>query len=890
MKLPLEKAASRPAVVALCNWTAEENSKRRSHPNFAVWHSLKSRPALCGLGLGRVIWLWFALLACLAAAPGARGQFAPGSAEQITKIQVQHVGPPAVSDEFVLSNIRTKVGDIYLPAAINDDVRSLYTTGFFYTVRVGSSNTPAGLVLTFTVQGNPRLKQIRFQGNSRFSDAKLRKRISSKEGEPLNERKIFTDSQEITKMYQKAGHPRTEVKPVESIDENAGQGTVTFEITESPKVKIVDVVFVGAHAFSQGKLRRQIKTRRHWMFSWLTGHGFLKDEDLEEDRQKLLEFYQDHGYIDFDLKDVKFDNPTPREMIIRFIVYEGTQYRVGSITFTGNKLFSTNDIAHGIEHLKAAGGYTGKLGPHGLAMDVGDVFTPKGFNTNVDQIEDFYGSRGYVDVNRSTHNLIVQHIPNTERGTMDLDFQIDEGQKSYIEKIEIKGNTKTKDKVIRRELAVSPGEIFDMYRVKVSKTRLEGLNYFDKVDAQPEPADIAYHKNLVVQVEEKNTGNLSLGAGFSSVESLVGFVEITQGNFDLFNPPTFTGAGQKFRIRAAIGLLQQDYMVSFIEPWFLGKRLQLGVDLYYRNLNFQSLNNEYEEIRAGGKVSLTRTLWGESLIGGINYTLEDVGILLNPGFHAEEVRPRPDPGGPFGGSTGPGGSQPGGPPRIIPQNVPNAILDETGYHILSSVGGSLAYDTRGAGLLPHSGQRTTMAADFVGGPLGGDKEYYKLDLTSDWFFPGLAKGHVLELIGSAGVAESLDSGDVPFYDRFYLGGLYSLRGFNYRGVSPRQPGINPAEPIGGDTSWSATAEYSIPIIEQPHGVGVRIAFFYDIGNVLSDPYNFSIKNYDDDYGFGLRLLLPIGPLRLDYGIPIHHDQYNSPSGKFQFGVGYTRQF
>jgi outer membrane protein insertion porin family len=865
MKLPLEKTGPGALDLALRGGFA---------PRRLIHHA----------GGGLLMAFWLGAVVC------ASGQFAPLANEPIARIVVQHVGPPAVSDEFVRANIRVKPGDVFLPGTVNDDVRNLYATGFFYDVRVGESNTPAGLVLTYTVQGNPRLKDIRFHGNTRYSDNKLRKKVTSKVGEPLNERKIFTDTQEIQKLYQKSGHPGTEVKPVESIDENAGQGTVTFEITETPKIKIVEVDFVGAKAFTQGKLRRQVKTRRHWMWSWITGHGFLKDDVLEEDREKLTDFYRDHGYIDFELKDVKFEYPTARRMIVRFIIYEGTQYRVGAVSFTGNKLFTTNDIALGIEHLKAAGGYTGKLGPHGLAMDVGDIYTPKGYTTNIDQVEDFYGSRGYIDVTRSSHNLIVLRVPNTERGTMDLEFQIDEGQKSYVEKIEIKGNTKTKDKVIRRELAVSPGEVFDMYRVKMSKSRLEGLNYFDKVDTHPEPTDITSRKNLVVAVDEKNTGNLTLGAGFSSVDSLVGFVEVSQGNFDLFNPPTFTGAGQKFRIRVALGLLQEDYLASFIEPWFLGKKLQLGVDLYYRDLNYQSLNNEYQEIRAGTKVSLTRALWGDRLIGGINYTFEDVGILLNSGYHPEEVRGGHDTTGPYGGTTGPGGSQPGSPPRIVPQNVPDAILDETGYHLLSSVGGSLSYNTLGAGMLPHNGQRTTLSGSFVGGPLGGDKEYYKLDLNSDWFFPGFVKGHVLEITGTAGVAESLDSGDVPFYDRFYLGGLYSLRGFSYRGVSPRQPGISPEEPIGGDTEWWGSAEYSIPIFEQPHGVGVRFAFFYDIGNVLSDPYNFSLKNFDDDYGVGLRLLLPIGPLRLDYGIPINHDQYNSASGKFQFGVGYTRQF
>jgi outer membrane protein insertion porin family len=510
---------------------------------------------------------------------------------------------------------------------------------------------------------------------------------------------------------------------------------------------------------------------------------------------------------------------------------------------------------------------------------------------DIDTVEDFYGSRGYIDVT-APRNLNVVRFPNTERGTMDLEFKIEEGQKSYIEKIEIRGNTKTKDKVIRRELAVAPGEVFDMTRVKLSKNRLEGLQYFERVDARPEPGDGPYLKNLVVGVDEKNTGNLTVGAGFSSVDALVGFAEVSQGNFDLFHPPTFTGGGQKFRLRVQIGTQRQDYLLSFIEPWFLGRKLQLGVDLYYRDLNFQSPENIYDEIRAGGRVSLTRALHGDNLIGTLSYTLEDVGIKLNPGFHGAEFLPVTNPAGPPGGiglPTGPGGPPPAGNAVTIPANVPDAILEQVGYSLLSRVGGSLAYDTRNSVLLPNKGQRTEFLTEFVGGPLGGDQEFYRLDLKTFWYFKGLAPGHVIELAGHAGVVQSLLDTDVPFYERYYLGGLYSLRGFKYRSVSPRQAGAPTSgplsEPIGGDTVWFGTAEYSIPIIER-----LRIALFYDIGNVTSNPYNFTLDNFSDNWGLGLRLNLPIGPLRLDYGIPIHHDQYNGSSGQFQFGVGYTREF
>src|SRR5258708_2983100 len=212
---------------------------------------------------------------------------------------------------------------------------------------------------------------------------------------------------------------------------------------------------------------------------------------------------------------------------------------------------------------------------------------------------------------------------------MDLEVQVDEGQKSYIEQIEIKGNAKTKDTVIRGEMAGSPGEVFDMVRVKVSKHRLEGLQYFEKVDTRSEATEVPNRKNLVVGVDEKSTGNLTAGAGFSSVDSLVGFAEMYQGNFDLFHPPTFTGGGQKFRLRVQLGTQRQDYLASFVEPWFLGRKLALGVDLYHRDLNFQSVGSLYDELRTGAKFSLTRALGKENLIGSVSYTIEDVGIIFN---------------------------------------------------------------------------------------------------------------------------------------------------------------------------------------------------------------------------------------------------------------------
>ncbi|MEI8042173.1 MAG: POTRA domain-containing protein, partial [Verrucomicrobiota bacterium] len=274
---------------------------------------MKSLLRLCGM------LLLFALLSVVWAQP---------SALKISRIEIKQVGPPAASEELIRANIRVKAGDLYRPTAVDEDVRNLYATGFFYNIHVAVANADDGEVLTYTLMGKPRLTDIKFQGNTKFTAAKLKVKLTSKVGEPLDERKLFTDGQEIQKLYQKKGYPNTEVKAVSSVIEESGRATATFEIIESPKVKILRVDFVGAKDFPEKKLRKVIKTRNHWMFSWITGSGYLKDEQLQEDKEKLVEFYRDKGYIDFEIKEIQIVNPTPRTMILKFVVYEGAQYKV----------------------------------------------------------------------------------------------------------------------------------------------------------------------------------------------------------------------------------------------------------------------------------------------------------------------------------------------------------------------------------------------------------------------------------------------------------------------------------------------------------------------------------------------------------------------------------
>jgi outer membrane protein insertion porin family len=803
----------------------------------------------------------YALLVLLLGA--SHSVFALGPS-QIKKIEIKQVGPQSVSESLIRANIRVKEGDNFSRLAVDDDVRNLYTTGYFDNIRIVEEPSAEGFTVTYVLVNKMRVTEIKFAGNTKYSVSKLKGLIKSKVGDPKDERKLFTDAQEIKKKYQNAGFPRTQVTYKIAPDENAGRATVTFEITETPKIRVTDVVFDGANAFKQRELRKQLKTKRWWMFSWLTQTGKLKDEELEDDKDKLQDFYRNDGYIDFELKEVKQELVKPNRMILHFVISEGQQYKVGAITFKGNSLLTTNDLS--------------KV----LKMHVGEIFTPKKLATDKEALEDAYGRKGYIDA-----RVMPRRNPNVQTGTMDLVYEVTESEKAYIEKIEIKGNVKTKDKVIRRELAVAPGEVFDMVRVKRSKGRLEQMGYFERVDARPEDTDVPNRKNLVVGVDEKNTGNFTVGAGFSSVDSLVGFVEVSQGNFDLFKPPTFTGGGQKFRMRAAVGTLRQDFQVSFVEPWFMDQKLALGVDLYYRQLSF--LSSFFDERRIGGKMSLTRALGSDFLIGTVSYTPELVGI--------QSVDPR----------------------------APQTMVNSEGDYFLNRFAAAIAYDTRNSATLPSRGHRSELVGEFV----AGDANIYKIEAKTAWFFPGFSEGHVLELRVKGGVVEAwggsnirevpaertpvgshsgqpgtkfknLPNNDVPFFERWYLGGAYSLRGFRYRDAGPQEHGIKGVsyEPVGGNTYYLGTAEYSLPIIER-----LRFAVFYDIGNVFYGSYDFSThsaatrKNgklnegwYSSDAGVGIRLNLPIGPLRFDYAVPMQDAYDSGGGGRFNFTVGYTTEF
>ncbi len=774
---------------------------------------------------------WLAVCLWLAAAP-AFGQWTD-EGQTVREVEIKFVGPATVNRAVIMANIQTKEGQPLARRLVEQDVRDLIATGYFFDVRVLREPVAGGVKVVYQLQGKASVQQILLEGNAYFKPDRLKREISFKEGDIYDERKAHVDAQKMVALYQKYAFPDAKVTAAADLDRDTGKAIVRFQIVEGPRVYIRRVHLTGVRPAFRKQLYKLMKTRHRWWLSWISGTGTYKDEQFRDDLEAVREFYQKKGYLDMEIAATRIERVTPRWMEVHLEIFEGQPYQVGSITIEGNKLFTA-------DALRAR-----------LKMTDGQTFTPDGLQADTKAVEDYYGTRGYLDTQVRT-----VRVPNVETGRLDLQYIIREGELSYIEKIEIRGNTKTKDKVIRRELAVVPGQIYDTVRVERSAERLRNLGYFSKVETTPSVTPVPNRKDLVVTVEEQRTGTVTFGAGFSSVDNLIGFVEITQGNFDLFNWPNFTGGGQKMRARLQLGFERQDYVLSFTEPWFLDKKLALGFDLFHREAGY--LSSEFDETRTGANLRLEKAL-SEFWRAQVQYGIQYIKLDVDSGVSAE-------------------------------------LQEEAGDYLRSSVELTVVYDTRDSVFLTTRGNRTEMSAEIVGGPVGGDVSVYKLNAKSSFYFPFFDK-HVLQIVGAAGVVEAYGStkgdagyiiepstldvvkgNDVPIFDRYFLGGPSTLRGFRYRDVSPKD--IR-GEPVGGNTYLHGTVEYSFPIVER-----IRGAVFYDVGSVWKESYEIDFGQLRSDVGIGVRLNLPIGPLRLDYGYPLQTVTGDSESGKIQFSVGY----
>jgi outer membrane protein insertion porin family len=806
----------------------------------------------CFNGVIRRRALWVALICGGLGTGPARAQMETQSSPPVVKsIDVQYTGPATVSKEHILSEIRTKVGEPYLDFVVEQDIKDLYKSGAILNVRFFAQPDGNGLHVIIAVQTRSILRELVIDGAHGVKVSRVRKDTGLKLNAPINEEDLEKGRQKLIETYRARGYNDISIQyRVEPIDPTHGTARVVYTINEGEKGAVSRILFEGNEHFSDHTLRKQMKTRGKTLIAFLDKSGRLDENQLQEDLDKVREFYQNHGYIDVAVKDVRKERPNGGPITITIAITEGTQYHVGKITVSGYKVSSEENIRQFMK------------------MKEGSVYSAKQLRDDAKAIVDAYGHGGYIDAN------VIPENASGGTGQIDVHYKIEEGERAFVQRVNIVGNTRTKDKVLRREVVVNPGDVFDTGRMDISKKRLEGLGYFDKVEVYPDETGIAGRRDLNVAVQEKRTGSLSFGGGFSTIDNVVFFAELSQGNFDITNWPQLTGGGQKFRLRIQLGTQRKDFLVNLIEPYFLDQRLSLGGQIYYNEADY--LSSIYNQRTYGFSIE-ARKAFGAFLQDALSYRLENIEL--------------------FNVST----------------SASAQIKAEQGTRTISQITNAVIWDRRDNYLLTRTGQRIAVTPYVSGGFLGGDTQIYGWDLEASQYFHGpldtilLFNGEIAGVdtwdhpeIDHVQIAKNtfVDVPAVPIFSRLYLGGSNNLRGFDYRDVGPKDKN---GEPIGGQSMARATVEFTFPIVEKARG-----AFFYDVGFVNADPNDFSVHNVTtvrippdpnrdpkfntfnnlaSDVGFGIRLNLPIGPLRLDYGIPIDKAG-NSGGGKFNFNVGY----
>jgi outer membrane protein insertion porin family len=762
---------------------------------------------------------------------------------RINRIITEFDGFRSASDQYVMANVQLRPGMNYNPVLLDQSIRTLYSTGYFELVeaRVDKAQNQT-IDVVFELVSKYTIERIRFLGNDKYTDSRLASKAEVETGNLLDEYLVSVGADNIAAYYVEKGFPDVEVDYRIQRDEQTGYAVVTYDVDEGGKVRIDEIFFEGNEAFTDKKLLKQLETSEHGWLSWLTGSGKFDEKKFKEDLTILRKFYRDSGFLDCEINEdkVSFDFVESDEIVITIPLVEGQLYYLGEFSIENATIYTTDEL----------------LGE--LRLEKGDPFSPQDVDAAAIAIRDYYTSSGYLD-----SRVRAERVPNMETRQIDVVFRVRESEKFYVESINVEGNTKSKSRVIIRELALSPGDVFDLRRMNVSERRLKNINFFEDVRLNPEPTNIPGRKDLGITVREGRTGSFTFGAGFGSVESAVIYFEVSQGNFDLFNWRSgFQGDGQKFRFRASVGTTSNQVLIAFEEPWLFEQRLAFGVEIYRTESDFNSA--DYNELRTGFEIYLRRRLF-ELVEARLSYRMELVEIF--------DVDRNPDPA-----LTGTDIRADG---SVANDGVADVFQRAEGEDLVSRVGLTFLRDTRETLLFTRKGNRSSLEFEYAG--IGGDINYYKMEGRTAQFIPTFdAYEQSLSIVARAGsVAPFGQSDSVPFYDRFYLGGPDTLRGFDYREVGPRDSDTTARdEAVGGNSYALVSFEYGFRIAE-PLGLVV----FYDWGFVNENDFDFSMSNYADNWGVGARIMLMGSPLKLDLGIPITSPEGVGGGTQFNFSFG-----
>lgn len=735
--------------------------------------------------------------------PGLIGkiELAAFKKELIAKVEV--CGNQRIESEAVKARISAKPGDVLDRGKLREDLKAIYNMGYFRDVKIDAKDSVGGKAITFIVEEKPVVKEIKTEGNTNLDAEKIQEVVSVKTNSILSVKDIRDSVEKIRALYREKGYYETDV--AYQLTELANnEAVITFKIKEGEKAHIKEIRFSGNKDFSNKELKGIMESSEKGLFSWFTSSGILNRETLERDLSKITSFYLNHGYI-----EVKIGEPDViregKYFFINIPIEEGCQFGVGKIDISGEFIRPKEQLLELVKLRKEK------------------VFSRDVLRRDVLTLTDLYADEGYAyaDINPETRK-------NETEKTVDITFVIEPGEKVYFDRIEIVGNTKTRDKVIRRELRITEGEQFSAERLRKSQQRLQKLGYFEDVNITPVKGPDENKMDLKIDVKERPTGAFSIGGGYSSVDNFIGMAEISQRN--LF------GRGQDLTLNAHASSRTTRYNLSFTDPYFLDTNWATGIDLY----DWEREYDDYTKDSTGAGLRLGYPLDDNTrLFGGYRY--EEA--------HLNDIRP----------------------------NASVGIRESADINYNSSVSASLERDTRNSYIDPSAGSINSMSIEYAG-VLGGDSAYTKYILKSGWYLP-LFWDTTFHTNASLGVVHENNGGKLPVYEKFYLGGINSVRGFKFGDISPIDEATG--ERIGGEYMALLNLEYIFPVVKK---AGLKGVVFFDAGNVYSKDDGFFDTSLRTSVGFGFRWLSPIGPLRIEWGYNLD-PMAGEESSNWDFTIG-----
>ena len=759
-------------------------------------------------------------------------------------------GNRLIENAAILDQVKTKVGDVYSLEKLQEDIRTIYNLGFFSDIKVDSTDEPSGKKIIFVVKENPEIAQIKIAGNKEVEVSDIEKQIDIKPHTILDYNKAKANALKIKKFYEGKGYHNALVE-YKTEEMSPEQAALMFQIVEHHTMKIKKIKITGNKKLKDSAIKSVMESREKNLLSFVTQAGTFKEDALKVDRDRIIAYYYDFGYLDVKVGEPEVTHDE-KWFYITIPVEEGDQYRLSDVKIGGDLIETKEPLEKQIKVVK------------------GEVFSRQKIQTDIATLTDAYGEFGYAFVDIAPLTKI-----NADSKTVDLTYDISKGKEVYFEKIKITGNTRTRDKVIRRELRIKEKDLYNNKKLKKSRERINNLGYFEDVKINTQKGSEPNKMDVEVNVKEKPTGMISAGAGYSSVDSIVGVFQVSQRNF--------LGRGLSATLMAQIGSNPR-YRLALTDPYIFDKQISAGFDIFKMDVEYEDFDSSSQGLNLSFGFLPFKDNEDVSLSFQYGYSSTDISDLYDYGVYDDEDNL-----------------------KAIEYDIDRDIWEakEDSPINVSSLTATLSRDTIDDRFYPMRGSSNALSLEVAG--LTGEK-FTKAIIDSRWYFP-FKWATAFSVHGSAGWAKGYGGDDVPVFQRFFLGGLDSLRGFEDRQVGPK--GKTTDDPIeyrwidtdgdgvddayvpvyltgdattGGEKMAFCQFEYLFPLIK---AAKIRGLVFFDAGSAWGGPGKNASFDLRTDVGFGIRWNSPFGPLRVDWGLNLSpkDDEKGSNFG-FSAGAGF----